>query len=736
MFIRSYRALVRANLTAFLRSKAALFWTLAFPLGFLFLFGGIMARGNPRAATFMMPGLLTTMLISGSLFGIAMPMVLARETGVLRRFRVTPLNAVTMILAQGTTALIQNAVTFTMVLGVARLVFKTEIAGSLGSLAVLYVFSAFSLIPLGLLVGSAAKDMRSAPPIINLLFFPLMFLSGSAFPFALLPEVMKKFARFLPTTYVVESLQGVIVRGEGLSMLVGPLVILTLLGLSGLALSAALFRWEGTEPLSKRSLGLIAGTFATLMIGAGLIAPVFRMSELPGSRAIEAGEAKGKVRVLRGATVLDGLGGRIENARVIVSDNRITEVGLDDDGKDTVLPDGALIEDLHGRYLIPGLFDSHVHLGGSGGTGSGPVERSEEREIHDLQAYLASGVTSVVSLTDDPEAMSRLRSLVAAGKERSPRLFFAGPSITAPGGHPAELFGFVPGLSDQLTRQVATPDEARAAVKELAGRNVDLIKLVLESGVPGRTLKRLDPSCFRAAIIEAKARGLITTVHVGTDEDARAAIDLGADGLEHAARGLSNETIALMAAKKVTFTPTLTVYDFEWKRGLVEGREGVGLGRLVMPEVLEGLRDPKGFFAHMAADPEVMKRLGLGFAQGLTSVEAASRAGVVILAGSDSGNPATFHGAALIHELELLARAKVPLAEVLLAATSRPAMRLGQKILGRIEKGAVADLVVLRSDPLANVSAYREVESVFLGGRKLDLDHLFDTPAGPWRPSR
>ena len=110
MVIKSYFALVRAHLAAFLRSKEALFWSLAFPLGFLFLFGGIMARGNARAATFMLPGLLTTMLISGSLFGIAMPMVLSRETGVLRRFRVTPVSATTMSLAQGTTALFQNAI--------------------------------------------------------------------------------------------------------------------------------------------------------------------------------------------------------------------------------------------------------------------------------------------------------------------------------------------------------------------------------------------------------------------------------------------------------------------------------------------------------------------------------------------------------------------------------------------------------------------------------------------------
>ena len=692
-----------------------------------------MARGNARAATFMLPGLLTTMLISGSLFGIVMPMVLARETGVLRRFRVTPVSAPTLIAAHGTTAVIQNAITFCLVLTVSRLAFKTEIRGSLGALAVVFLFAAFSMVPLGLLVGSAARDMRSAPPIINLLFFPLMFLSGSAFPFALLPDGMKRFARFLPTTYIVESLQGVIVRGEGLSLLLGPLAILAVLGLAVLTLASMLFRWEGTEPISRRSLGIILGTFTILMAGSGFVAPAFRMGELPGSRVIEPGEAKGRVRVLRGATVLDGLGGRIENARVVVRDHKVAEIGIDRSGDP--LPQGAEVEDLTGRFLIPGLFDSHVHLGGSGGVGSGLVERSEEREVHDLGAYLASGVTSVVSLTDDPESLSKLRAFVAAAKQRSPRVFFAGASITAPGGHPAELFGFVPGLTDQLTRQVKTPDEARAAVKELAGRDVDLIKLVLEPGFPGHPIKRLDLECFKAAVAEAKERGLKVTAHVGTDEDARAAIDGGADGIEHAARGLSADTIGLMAAKRVTFTPTLTVYDFDWKRGLADGREPWA-ARFVIPQVLEGLRDPKGFFANLAGDPDVIRGLGLTFTHGLAAVEAAAKAGVPILAGSDAGNPATFHGPSLIHELELLARARVPLPEVLLAATSRPANRLGQRTLGRIEKGSVADLVVLGADPLLDVAAYHDVKGVYLGGRKLDLDHLFDTPAGPWRPGR
>ena len=89
-------------------------------------------------------------------------------------------------------------------------------AGSWLALAGVFLCGACALIPMGLLVGSTARDMKTAPAIANLLFFPLMFLSGSAMPFAFLPDGVKRFARLLPTTYLVDAYSSVIVRGDGL----------------------------------------------------------------------------------------------------------------------------------------------------------------------------------------------------------------------------------------------------------------------------------------------------------------------------------------------------------------------------------------------------------------------------------------------------------------------------------------------------------------------------------------
>jgi len=714
--VRSILALMRAQLTEIRRSKTALFWMTAFPIGFLLLFGFVMARGDARMTAFMMPGLLTTTLMSGSLFGVAFPLVQQRENGLLRRLRVTPVPAAAVAIAHGACAVITGFISLVVLMTLSRLIFGTQMAGSWLALAGAYLCGACALIPLGLLVGSTARDIRTAPAIANLIFFPMMFLSGSAMPFALLPDGVKRFARMLPTTYLNETYSGIIVRGEGLWTLAGSLAVLLAIGVIGIVLTSMLFRWEGTDPIPRRSLAIIAATFALTLGVSAAAAPAFRMGELPGTRRIEPGDARGKVLVLRGATVLDGLGGRIVNARVTVRDHRIAEVSLDDDR--TPLPEGAQITDLHGQFLIPGLFDSHVHWGGSGGVGAAPIEQTADRLNHDLDATLAVGVTTVVSLTDNADELQKLAGDVASGHRFAPRTFYSGPSITAQGGHPTEMFAFVPGLPELLTRQVETPEAARAAVAELDRRGVDIVKLVLEPGFDSHPLPRLKEDVFRAAVDEAAKRHLRTTVHVGTDADVRLAIDAGAHGIEHTARGLTDETIALMAAKKVTFTPTLVVLDWEWKRRAVQGLDD-DVRRIAMPQIMQTFLDPKSPIAPMLRDPSMMTTMAGVFSGSMQQVSKAIRAGVPVIAGSDAGNPITFHGISLIRELELLAQAGMPLTDVLKSATSRAADRMGQAQLGRITAGAVADLVVLADDPTERVDAYRKVVTVYLGGRKL-----------------
>jgi len=732
MRLYGFPALLRAQLTETMRSRASLFWTLAFPLFFLFLFGSVMARGNARVATFMMPGLFTSMMVGSTLFAVAMRLVSERESGILRRLRTTPVTATAVVLAHGAAALFTQLVTFGLLFLVAKVTFGVGNSGSPTLLVVVYVAGALALLPIGLLVGSVARDSRSAPPIANTLFFAMLFLSGASLPFAFLPEVIQRAARLLPATWLVEGLSLVMVRGEGIRAVAPTLAILLLISGVGLLLNARLFRWEGTQLLPRGSLALAAGGFALLLGGVALSAPALKMTRTPGGHSPEPGPAKGQLRVLRGATVIDGLGGRIENARVVIHDGRISEVSTEGGHP---LPVGAQIDDLRGRFLIPGLFDSHIHLGGSGGFGVSPGEHSPARQVHDLQALLAVGVTGIVSLTDDLDDLASLREDVARGRMRAPRAFLTGPAITAPGGHPTELFSFAPGLVERLTRQVETGEEARKAVEELALRNVDLIKLVLESGAPGHPMPRLQEPVFRAAVAAAKKAGLRVSVHVGTDADARLVVDAGGDGVEHVPTDLSDETIGLMVAKRVSLTPTLTIYDFEYKRAVAEGRDPL-CASWADGDTLASLHAPGSFFQRMLGDTGRIAAIGQRFEATLAATRRAARSGVTILAGSDSGNPASFHGPALHHELALLVRAGLTPSDAIRAATSLAATRLGAAELGRIAPQAVADLVVLESDPTADIRAIDTVVGVYLGGLPLNRAKLLESPPGSWLPGR
>ena len=161
MFIKSTLALVRAQLTELRRSKTAIFWMTAFPVGFLLLFGYVMARGDARVVAFLLPGLLTTTLMSGALFGVTLPLVQQRENGLLRRLRVTPVTAAAVAMAHGVTALLTGFLSLALLMVLARAIFGMQMAGSWPALAGVFLSGAVALIPMGMLLGSAARDIRA-----------------------------------------------------------------------------------------------------------------------------------------------------------------------------------------------------------------------------------------------------------------------------------------------------------------------------------------------------------------------------------------------------------------------------------------------------------------------------------------------------------------------------------------------------------------------------------------------
>lgn len=325
---------------------------------------------------------------------------------------------------------------------------------------------------------------------------------------------------------------------------------------------------------------------------------------------------------------------------------------------------------------------------------------SHEVLHHDLQVYLAFGVTSFVSLTDHMEDLQRLQRDVASGAMRSPRPFISGPGITAPGGHPAALFSFLPGFPEYMTPQVDTPEATEKAVRELAAARVDIIKLFLEEGWPGKPFPVLCDACLVAGIRTAKELGLRTTVHVDNDRHARMAIEAGADGLEHIPSDLSDETIRLMVAKGITLTPTMVAFERMSQFMSGASMDDPLAQHWVEPTVFESLKSPGSWVAKYRNSAETKEFFIQRYERQRSALRRAVAGHVTILAGSDAGNPGVFHGPGLIHELELLvSEGGMTPSAALVSATGAAAKRLGNSKIGRIAPGAFADLVVLDEDP-------------------------------------
>jgi imidazolonepropionase-like amidohydrolase len=428
--------------------------------------------------------------------------------------------------------------------------------------------------------------------------------------------------------------------------------------------------------------------------------------------------------VVQDARVFDGVSDRpIARASVVVAGGRVREVALGPVSP----PRGARVVDGRSHTLLPGLIDMHSHL------------LSEEG----VRLYLASGVTAVRLAGNDLEQVAALRRRIAGGAVAGPRLFSLGPLLDG-------VSPDYPAMSWPLASAAA----ARGAVRRLAREHrVDGIILTQK---PAREVAE-------AAVAEAHRLGLGVTGQTWS-LSAREAVRLGFDGLENTsrlpeapdeageARLLAYRTIAeraamlgrlwaradparlgrlghLMAERGVYLVPTLAGMDAITGRYTARIRADRDTWRLsagARRTLLGALGRP--FFAAgwTPADLVAWRR---GIRRYERFVRDYARLGGRVLPGTDCLQPCP--GFLFHEELRRLARAGLPVAAVLRAATAAAASTLGRPDLGRIAPGATADLLLVAGDPFARLGALRDVRLVVVGGRVVSPDGLADAPLRP-----
>ncbi len=251
------------------RDRQAIFWSYIFPVFFLFLFASVFARGRTEMVGNLLPGLLTISIMSASFFGMSVILVTMRERGVLRRYQLAPLSPWFIITSKLTSSLVISFSTLLLQLLLAKLFYKVSFVGNPGAIIFVLLLGSLTFLSLGFIIASLAENVKTAQVLGNLLFFPLMFLGGAAFPVQFLPPKLQQLAAMLPSNYLIRALSNVLNQGQSLLNTAKPLGALLLILLVAVFLAAKLFRWEAREPMPWQQK-IWAAALLAVFVGAAL----------------------------------------------------------------------------------------------------------------------------------------------------------------------------------------------------------------------------------------------------------------------------------------------------------------------------------------------------------------------------------------------------------------------------------------------------------------------------------
>jgi imidazolonepropionase-like amidohydrolase len=435
-----------------------------------------------------------------------------------------------------------------------------------------------------------------------------------------------------------------------------------------------------------------------------LAAFTLQSAAIPFQASSTQAPATGTV-VLTGARLIDGTGrAPVEQATLVVSNGRVEAVGPSSAVKP---PAGATIINIAGKTMLPGLINAHGHLGA--GDKKLPLH---DQIVQQLRLYAQYGVTTVQSLGDDGVESVKVHDEQERGVLDRARLYTAGAAV----------------VGDSV-------DDARQKIDKVAAQRVDIVKTRMNrlafadgsrTGSPTtfKTVPDMAPDVYRAVIEQAHKHGLRVAAHLFYLDQAKALVDAGLDIVAHGVRDqdVDRALVASLKQKNVGYIPTLTrdvaVYEFEATPAYLSDPfflRGTAVYRNDLDIVKDAAFQEK---VRMSSEAQLTKK---AVDQGLRNVRLLSEGGVTIAMGTDSGAVVgRWQGYNEHRELELMVKAGLSPMQSIVAATGGAARvtRL-DTLLGTLEPGKWADFLVLNANPLTDIRNTRQIDSVWIAGRRL-----------------
>ncbi len=278
--MRTTWTLTKIRMRLALRNRAFLFFSLLMPIAFLFLYASLFAKGEPRVVGYLFPSVLA-LTVMGSFWGLSIQLVLFREHGILRRFRLTPVGPGALLASSILSNSILTLPTVVLEFVLVRTVYGVTTFGNLWGVGLFITLGIVAFAAFGLIVASLTSTVQETQVLNNAIWFLFLFFSGATLPLVFFPEWLQRLSMFLPATHLVVGLQFTLIGAVPVRLL-GPEVV-ALVGGAGLAfvLSWKLFRWEPEEKISRSAKAWAAAVaIPFLLLGAWENAVNVRRTEL------------------------------------------------------------------------------------------------------------------------------------------------------------------------------------------------------------------------------------------------------------------------------------------------------------------------------------------------------------------------------------------------------------------------------------------------------------------------